>query len=113
MELKELTIEKQIEALKYAKKDYIEYFSYISEFNTGMCFSIRMALKKLFNINVSLENIYILIPTFTIDHLIDAYINKKVEMIAPSNNIYWWDKNDNKSRIAAFDFLINELESKL
>ena len=107
MELKELTIEKQIEVLKEAKDSYIFFH------DCGMCFFIQQSLENLLPCFVRYDELSFYIPTFTLSHLREAYDNNLVNMKYPNRTDYWWDKNDRDSRIAAFDFLINELESKL
>ena len=104
-----LTVNKQIEILKLAKKRLHELSG--SHASAGICLAIK---KTLFDKN---ERLYItayfsginaLIPSFTRENAVLSKIGET------RSGAYWWDTELSKggltNRLAFLDWLINELE---
>ena len=87
-----------LKILKLAKETYInrEKEDYI--WNVGMCYHIRIAFKEICDRRIAYNDISYYIPEF----------NSK--FLGGDCAAFWWDVQDTKSRIAAFDKLIKIYE---
>lgn len=90
---------KILEWIKSAKRYYINT-RYEYPF-TGMCFAFNHTANRIC-INISYNDIEYIIPEFN-----PTYLN------APRKEGYWWIFDDYKSRIKAFDKLIDCYKNKI
>ena len=94
----------QIEILKDAKKELGNW--------SCLCSTFISVLAKYFKIEsyTLIGPIKKYIPSFNKDHIFELCSENDLPL--PTGWFYWWDTNDEKTRLAVLDLLIKELEDE-
>jgi len=101
-----LTIEDQIEVLKSLKS----IFNNPNKSEKGLCKMITNTISEKYGYsNIYMGDIIKLIPLFTSNNAIIACREKHV-VLPNINNMWWWDWDNHKSRIAFVNWMIQKLK---
>jgi len=106
---RKLTTKEQIDCLLFAKEHAERHYLVNCSSSNGICLALRMAISRKIDKFIDYEKCYEYIPLFTFENA--QKFCRKLHYKMPNENLYWWDRDNIKIRVAFINWMISELKN--